>query len=544
MCKKLRRILSLALAILLMVTALLPTPATAVGNDADSIKQQIKRVYKKARSYFGRDSFDGYCGMFVSGQMYFLGISTSMIGGDGNQQYDTYARMKYTSGGYRVKAYPARAYTLLEALNKITNNGTEDAYNILVGFEKTKSTLGKRYGHASVIHAILDGTVYFAESYEVRMGGRTYPEGTPISCSIEEYCRYFASTTTQLDGVIHFGLKTYTEKCKIYSASLSAVVTEGCVLKSQPCDAEVDPSSELVHAVEEGDQLTVTGLYLNTKGEYWYQVVCEKEAYIPADRVRVSKLFFDDVTVSGMKVPTVLRKGKSFYIEGTVMAQVNSLYSIRAQVYSVSDAEENLVITSTDVADSKTYNLDDSTVSDKLTFRKLPVGNYRYELAAIVGNHYIENGQLQIGWDTVRLWSSSFRVMEAKTDCNTVRFNAGGGTVALDQTVLLKDEAVGTLPHIQRTGHVFLGWYTAPEGGEPVDGTYVPGTSVTLYARWISNEELRTRWKTSGQYRYFYSDGLSTMGCVELDGMLFYFSSVDALGQSWNVWAAKPTTND
>lgn len=538
MCKKIRRILSLALAILLMVTALLPAPVIAAGKDADAVKQQIRTIYKKARSYFGRDSFDGFCGMFVSGQLYFLGISTSMIGGDGNDQYDTYSHMKYTSGGYRVKAYPARRYTLQQALNDITHNGTRDAYNILVGFEKTKSTLGKRYGHASVIHAILDGTVYFTESYEVRMNGKTYPEGTPISCSIAEYCRYFESTTTEFDGVIYFGLKSYTEKCKVYSANLSAVVTEGCVLKSQPCDPGVDESAKLVHAVDAGDQLTVTGLYLNTEGEYWYQVVCEQEAYIPADRVQTSKLFFDDVSISGVKAPTVLRQGKSFHVQGTVMTDINSLYSIRAQIYNITGGQKTLILTGSDLADSKSYELDDSTISQKLTFRKLPVGTYQYELAAIVGNYYIENGQLQTGWDTVRLWSSEFRVTDQKASCDTVTFDACGGSATINQTVVMEGETLSKLPEAQKLGHVFLGWYTAAEGGQPVKEGYTPEKTVTLYARWISYETLRAQWQISGQYRFFYSDGVSSMGCVEVDGILYYFSSVDALGQSWNVWTA------
>lgn len=536
MCKMIRRFLSLTLAILLTATALFPTPATAAANGPDEIKQQIKRVYKKARSYFDRKSFDGYCGMFVSGQLYFLGISTSMIGGDGNDQYDTYCRMKYTSGGYRVKAYPARAYTLRSALDDITDNGTRDAYNILVGFEKTKSTLGKRYGHASVIHAILDGVVYFTESYDLRMDGKTYSEGAPISCSIDEYCRYFESTTTQFDGVIYFGLKTYTEKCKSYPASFSAVVMEDYALKSQPCEPAVDDSSEPVKEVTVGDQLTVTGLYQNSEGGYWYQVAGEQEAYIPADRVDVSKMFFNDVSISGVKGPTVLRQGKSFHVQGTIMAQINSIYSVRAQIYSVTDDKEELVMTATDLADSKSYKLDDSEISKKLTFRKLAGGTYRYELAAIVDNHYIENGQLQISWDTVRLWTSEFRVTEGPTACETVVFNACGGSTVVNQTVVQEGEAVGKLPAAHRTGYVFTGWHTAPAGGEKVDESYAPSGPLVLYAQWISLEDLRTMWQNSGQYRYFYSDGLSCMGCIEVDGTLYYFNSVDALGQSWNVW--------
>jgi hypothetical protein len=56
-----------------------------------------------------------------------------------------------------VKAYPASQYTLLDALNTITRNGTLDVYNILVGFQRTNTQLGSIYGHALLIHGIIDG---------------------------------------------------------------------------------------------------------------------------------------------------------------------------------------------------------------------------------------------------------------------------------------------------------------------------------------------------------------------------------------------------
>lgn len=44
------------------------------------------------------------------------------------------------------------------------------------------------------------------------------------------------------------------------------------------------------------------------------------------------------------------------------------------------------------------------------------------------------------------------------------------------------------LPNPSRTGYVFLGWYTAPSGGQLVDASYASATTVTsnrtLYARW------------------------------------------------------------
>ena len=167
MHKKNLRFLSIALAIGLMVMSILPTPVEAAALTKSEINTQIKNTYKKVLKLFRRNSLDGYCGAYVSGQLYLMGINTDLIGGDGKDQYDTFKNMKSTSGGYRVRPYPASVYSMEEALDHITDNGTQDANTILVGFQKTRSAAGKRYGHAVVIHAIIDGTVYFSESYSM-----------------------------------------------------------------------------------------------------------------------------------------------------------------------------------------------------------------------------------------------------------------------------------------------------------------------------------------------------------------------------------------
>ena len=538
MCKKILRILSMALAILLAVSVAVPAPVTAAATTADEIKQQIRSTYKKARSHYGWSSFDGYCGALVNAELYLLGITSNVIGTDGKDAYNAFDRLSVTSGGYRVKAYPAKLYSLRSALNDITKNGTQDAYNILVGFEKTRSTLGVRYGHACVIHGIIDGTVYFVESYDVTLNGRHYPEGTPISCSIEAFCEYYASTTTQLDGVIYFGLKTYADNCAEYTASAWAAAVADGQLWSQPCDSAVDQSSEWVRDLTPGEQLNVTGLYLNTVGEYWYELDGGQAGYVRAEDVTISQLRFDDVSVVGATAPTVLTKGKPYQVRGTVLSEMNSIYSVCARVYSLDDGEMTQVINAAEMVEGKSYELSGSEISGKLTFRSLSAGRYRYELAAIVGNCYVEDGQLLTGWETVSLWAADFLVVGQKTGVNTITFDACGGTSGLDQTVVAAGQAMGALPTAQRQGYVFMGWYTQAEGGERVTADLVLEGSTTCYAHWISPEELRTDWLNNGNCWYFYSDGVSALGCIEVDGTLYYFSFVDPLSQNWMMWTA------
>lgn len=528
----------MALAILLVAAIALPSPVYAAPQDKTQVEQQIKNIYRNARRYFGRTSFDGFCGAYVSAQVYLLGITSQLIGGDGKDQYNTYARMEYTDCGYRVKAYPAQAYTLQGALNTITQNGNVDAYNILVGFEKTRSSAGRRYGHASFIHAILDGIVYFSECYDVGIKNKYYKEGSTIALPIDEYAKYYSETTLQLDGVIHFGLKTYAERCTFYSSSFFATAQKDAEIRMQPCTNQVHESATVIRLALEEEQLEITGLYLNTVGEYWYQINGGAGGYIRAEQVAVGQLITDDVSVNGMQCPTVLRQGRGYNLRGVIVSQNSTIVMVRAQVYQYTDAGTVSVFGSTDTVNSKTYNLKNSQISDQLAFRKLSVGQYRFEMAAILCNYYVENGQIQARWDSVNLWQSDFQVTASTTNSDTVVFDACGGVSSLNQIAVPVGQNIGALPIAQRLDYVFLGWYTEQEGGERVTADYIPADSTTLYAHWTSIEQLNTRWQNGAECWYFYSDGISTVGCIEMDGILYYFSTVDPANPGQVLWTA------
>lgn len=166
------------------------------------LEEKIRYFYKASLDYAEKDSFNGYCAFYVNTQLYLLGINRTYVGGNGNDEFDNYRYLKKSNGGYDIAAYPARSYTLWSALNAISGGGKKDVYNILVGFQRGVSAAGRKYGHTCFIHGIVDGWVYFSDSMTVKMNGNVYPEGTPIRCSIQDFCTYYRPWT--LDGVIHF----------------------------------------------------------------------------------------------------------------------------------------------------------------------------------------------------------------------------------------------------------------------------------------------------------------------------------------------------
>lgn len=532
MQKKLFKLLSLVLAAFVAVSAIFPVRISAAGTTAAEMKAQIKRTYSKCRSSFGR-SFDGYCGTLTGYQLYYLGITTGRDRQNGKEGYDRYSKQAYSTGGYRIKAYSGKNWTLKEALNKITENGTKDAFNILVGFESTPSRAGRRYGHSCVIHGIVDGKVYFLESYDVYLNGTRYREGSPISCSIEEFCDYYKSTTSKFDGVIHFGAKDYADSCNRYPTAFEGLVLETAELRSQPCLAEEDSSSKLVATVLPGEKVHVVGVIENMQGSFWYQVEGDDSGYIIAEQLQVSRFLYEDVMLENVSAPSALRQGKSFKIKGEIKTEYNQLYSVRSQVFSLNNEEPEQVLTTADMVEDTLYSLKNSTISQELAFRDLLPGSYRYELAAVVSSYYYDLGQLQVRWETVALWNSDFQVTEKSSDAFQITFDECGGTVSVNQTSVVDGEPIGQLPTAQRGTEVFLGWFTQKDGGERVSAEFLPEEDMTLYAHYSTPQELEA---AADSFWYVYADGITVIGCAEIDGVIYHFTAPDLTGLGGSLW--------
>ena len=110
-------------------------------------KAAIKELRAEALASCGRKSFNGYCAWYVNLQLYLLDINRDYIAGDGNDEFNNYRGLRYTSGGYRVHAYPEDEYTLKSALNAIIKAADgRPVRNVLAGFSKAGGS-GEKYGH-------------------------------------------------------------------------------------------------------------------------------------------------------------------------------------------------------------------------------------------------------------------------------------------------------------------------------------------------------------------------------------------------------------
>lgn len=192
--KSFKRFVSL-LIIFSMCISLMPFGVLDVNavSETDRIKTQISETYTKARSQFGK-SFNKYCASYVQFQLSILGITSKReTGYNGNGAYAKYANQTKTSGGYNIKAYPGK-----NVLQQIVDDSGGNTYDIMVCFDKSPTEAGKKYGHVLFIHAILDGKVYYSESF----ASSGIKEGACRIKTIKQFNTAYRAYTW--DGAIHF----------------------------------------------------------------------------------------------------------------------------------------------------------------------------------------------------------------------------------------------------------------------------------------------------------------------------------------------------
>lgn len=184
-----------------IVSTVAQSNAASENTENTDLIAQIESTYAAAKKRARRKSFKGKCGAYVNYQLVILGINTKYIGANGNREFDIYSKKEKTTGGYTIRSFSAKKYSLksaLEAIEQLDPN----ARNILVGFEKGSSKAGKKYGHTLFIHGIENGMVYFSDNYAQKVNGKKYKEGAAIVCSIETFAKLYKKC--RLDGVIWF----------------------------------------------------------------------------------------------------------------------------------------------------------------------------------------------------------------------------------------------------------------------------------------------------------------------------------------------------
>ncbi|MBR2423357.1 MAG: hypothetical protein IKK41_05590 [Oscillospiraceae bacterium] len=479
-----KRIMALVLC-LLMLAAVLPVGVSAEETEAGQLRRNITSHYYRTLSIYGGESLKGLCGGLASYQLYFLGVNSYPVMADGKNQYDLYAEKSYTDTGYQIRSYSAQDYTLEEALNAITHGGTWNAYNILIGFQTTDTEAGSQFGHAVVIYGIIDGMVYFTESYSTTYVGAA---GNPGVCTISQFAELY-DCWAQFEGAILFGRRDYLDNCCRHDANMYVQVQREDPLYTQPCVPDTDEvESHIIRTARKGEFLYVTAMYENSLGRYYYQVqdgdtIC----YLDAQRAEPVRFNTEDVVFSDAELPQVLTPGKDFTVKGKVSSQ-NS--AIGAVTMNVTDSTGEVIMTHSRAKISGTFDLAKDTFNKVLDFGILEEGLYTYTLTADVLSDYLLEGAVETNLQQVTLCSVQFAVGEG---------------IEIPQ----QEEAA---PRAAQDGWVMTeGVWRYYEQGEPRTGWF-------CYA---------------GVDYYLQEDGSAAVGWVQINGKDRYFTANGAMCTGW-----------
>lgn len=510
-----KRIAALVLSLLLIVAVLPLGVSAATDAEVKQITQKIRRHYYWTLSSTGKGSLSGYCGLLASYQLAYLGINEWAILADGKDQYDIYKDLEYTDEGYRVKTYPATEYSLEDALNAASRNGTRDVYNILVGFQKTNTAAGSRYGHAMVIYAILNGRVYFTESF----GCTLCPyAGYAASCTIEEFARYY-DAWTRFEGIVVFGQKDYVDNCTDYSAHMYVRAKKKAQLYTLPCTPESkEANSQLIRTAVSGERLLVTGLYENTLGQYYYQIEDSGvTCYMEAQLASPERYNLEDIKISDAVVPNRIPVGSDFSVGG----EISSLYSdIKAVHISVTDQNGQEVLAYALSKNSGIYDLAKDGFNSNLDFSKLEEGVYTFWLTAQSSCNYVQGGQVLTQSGMATLCRVSFEVgQDHQIDSTQEQQQIPDGWVVKSNTW-----------YYYENGAPRTGWFCY----EGVDYYLKEDGSVTTGWAVINGKErffsdtgaMRKGWiATDAGSMYLLSNGEAAHGWRTIDGKLYYFDA-------------------
>ena len=191
----------------------------------------------------------------------------------------------------------------------------------------------------------------------------------------------------------------YIELCEQYPSYRTVQTIEASTLWNIPCTQEVTPSAKEVKNTKAGDTLTVTAMYKNTVGEYWYKVSYDgTTGYIFGGDTDDIEDLTNDITFTDAVIPSQITVGNSFSIGGVIKSEYNVIKYVTAYVTSADGA--GMHMESGDDVNGRYYSLKSSKVDNNLKFATLGVGSYYYTISVWIENYLTTDGS-DLGCDYI-----------------------------------------------------------------------------------------------------------------------------------------------
>lgn len=185
------------------------------------------------------------------------------------------------------------------------------------------------------------------------------------------------------------------------------ITKDSANIMDRPCSVKTDATAQLVESGALDAEYTVTGLYLNTADNYWYQIITKNggTGYIYSGNCTF-KEFLSDAVLTGLDVPSHIDVGSRYWIKGTVSTVYTNLSTVSFLVY---DQNGTFRTGGTVDVSGKSYVLDYSDLDTATEFNILPAGKYRCVIQATLENNFASGC-----WtEKITLHTSEFTVISA-----------------------------------------------------------------------------------------------------------------------------------
>ncbi len=251
----------------IMLVSVFSVSASAYNSE---ITKEITQNYRNALSIAGRDSFHGNCNLATAYQLRAIGIYADDLdySGTGSSWHSYFKNVSKTTGGYNVVTISGK-----NCLYDLTKKYGDEIYNIVYSLGTGGSS---GYNHVLYIRAIIDGYVYFCDSFGTSYNHVSYSEGEgivlPLDTFVSEYkrmngnaygCVYFTEGSPEhLEGSAEN--PEYWEFNNNYAPGKYIVKTSTLKLRSK-----ADSSSMALASVSRNEQITVTEVNENWGKVEW-----------------------------------------------------------------------------------------------------------------------------------------------------------------------------------------------------------------------------------------------------------------------------------
>ncbi len=240
----------------------------------------------------------------------------------------------------------------------------------------------------------------------------------------EEDVLTYACTTCDHSYTVTVYATDYMALCESYLSAGTVTVSTDTTLYSLPSSSPRE-SSAVTSAVA-GSRWTVSGLYLNPRGDYWYKlqnnnIVCYLFA---GDCVFQSDP--DSVTIRDVSAPINTTQNSSFNIRGVISSKTLPLTRVGAYVYEGDTVSGTAPWLSEDTPNTLTYSISGNKVDSYLKFGQIPAGEYTYAIRAWVTNHHANGNTFTETQTEVLLYRSTFTVSASKPHSHTYTSQESG----------------------------------------------------------------------------------------------------------------------